>query len=126
MCTDKFSIGRLIKVHVSSIVNEAIKTISSQFFFFYEKILSVQKAPKPNHPLRSFCAHKKTVAFIDFCSLIFAFVGWFWLICVFVRSKSFFKKNKLALNCLDSLIYYTTTNKCKDFDIVNIFVNEKP
>ena len=28
---------------VSSIVYEAIRTISSQFFFFYEKILSAQK-----------------------------------------------------------------------------------
>ena len=45
MISDKsFLIGRLIGVHVSSIVNEAIKTISSQFIlFFYEKNLSAQK-----------------------------------------------------------------------------------
>ena len=26
------------------------------------------------------------------CTLVCVFVGWFWLICVFVRSKSFSKK----------------------------------
>ena len=50
-------------MYPSSIVNEAISTISVLFFFFYEKILSVQKAPKPKtnyfDPLRSFCAGKK-------------------------------------------------------------------
>ena len=46
----------------------------------------------------------KTVAFVVFCSLILVFVGWFCLICVFERSISFRKnKNKLALNCPDSL-----------------------
>ena len=32
MCTNKFSIGELIGVHVSSIVNEIIRAITSQFF----------------------------------------------------------------------------------------------
>ena len=54
---------------------------------------------------------QKTVAFVVFCLLIFVFVGWCWLICVFVRSKSFRKKkNNSAWNCIDSLIYYTTNN----------------
>ena len=44
MCTNKFSIGGLIGVHVSNIVNDVIRTI---LIFFYEKILNVQKR-KPN------------------------------------------------------------------------------
>ena len=52
----------------------------------------------------------KTVAVVVFCSFIFVFIGWFWLICNFVSSKSFRKKkiNKQAWNCLNSLIslYY--------------------
>ena len=52
------------------------------FFFFYEKVLSVRKAPKPKtndfHPLRSFGTRKKllplllSVCLILFCLLIFA------------------------------------------------------
>ena len=43
MCRNKFWIGGLIGVHVSSIVNEVIRTILSLFIFFYRKILSAQK-----------------------------------------------------------------------------------
>ena len=43
MRTNKFSIGWLLRVHFSSIVYEAIRTISSVFIFFYEKILDAQK-----------------------------------------------------------------------------------
>ena len=86
--------------HNSSIVNEPITTISSHFIYlfiyFYEKILSVRKAPKPKtnyfHLLGSFCASKnRFLCCFSFAFLVF--VGWFWLICVFVRSKSFRKKN---------------------------------
>ena len=74
-------------------VNEAMKTISNQSTFFYEKILSTQKAQcKTNNfqPLRSFWAQK-----------IVAFVGSFlfcWLVCVFARSKPFRKKKKESQN----------------------------
>ena len=43
--TNRFSIGGLIGVHVSSIVFEVIRTVSSKFFF-YENILRAQKAQK--------------------------------------------------------------------------------
>ena len=42
MRVNRGSIGGLIRVHVSSIVNEVIRTISSQSIF-YEKILCAQK-----------------------------------------------------------------------------------
>ena len=59
-------------------------------------------------PLRSFCA-RKNVAFVVFCSLVFVLLVGFGLICVFVRSKSFRKKNnKPAWNCPNNLIYYNT------------------
>ena len=82
-------------------------------FFFYEKILNAQKAPKHKrndfYPLRSFCGEKIVVAFLVFCSLIFVLLVDFCLICVFVRLTSFLKtKNKQAWNCPNNLIYNTT------------------
>ena len=49
MRTNKFSIGRLIGVHVSSIINEVIKTISSQFILFYKKIFAYKNANQTKH-----------------------------------------------------------------------------
>ena len=43
MCANKFSIGELIEIHVSSIVNEVIETI---LIFFYEKIFEHKKSTK--------------------------------------------------------------------------------
>ena len=44
MCTNKLSIGGLIGVRVSSIVNEAIRKISNLLiFFFLQKSLNVKK-----------------------------------------------------------------------------------
>ena len=45
MRTNKFSIGGLIWVHISSIVNEIIRAILALFIisFFYENVLSAQK-----------------------------------------------------------------------------------
>ena len=67
-------------MYPSSIINEAISTISILFyffFFFYEKILSVQKAPKPKtnyfDPLRSFCARKKPLPLLFTLLLPFLF-----------------------------------------------------
>ena len=43
MRTNKFFIGGLIGEHINNIVNEVIRTISSQLIFFYEKVLNAQK-----------------------------------------------------------------------------------
>ena len=72
--------------------------LSRQFFFEKRKINNFP-------PLRSFCA-PKTVAFVVFCFLVFVLLLGFCLIWLFVRSKCFLQKN---WNCLDSLIYYTTS-----------------
>ena len=102
MRINKFLIGGLIGVHASSIVNEAIETISSQFFIFYyyyflRKDFEQKKSTKTQNkrfpPSWKFLCVQKTIAFVVLCSLIFVFVGWFWLICTFVCSKSFHKKN---------------------------------
>ena len=48
----KFSIGGLIGVHVSSIVNEVISAISNQFIFFLQKDFARTKTqikPKPTN-----------------------------------------------------------------------------
>ena len=123
MCTDKFSIGELIGVHVSGIVNELIRTISSQFsffFFFCKKILSVQKAPKPKtndfHPLRSFCASENLLPLLFFVHLfLFLLVG-SGLIYLFVHLKSFRKK---IINWLEIVVITS-------FTILLILVFSKP
>ena len=66
-------------------VNEAIRTISSFFFFCYEKCLSVQKASnlkvKDCHRLRSFYVLPKTIA----CCFLFAYFCFCWLVLVEVQ-----------------------------------------
>ena len=53
----------------------------------------------------------KTIAFDVFCSLIFDFVGWFWLIYVFVCSKSYRKKKKNRFEIVLIASIHTTTNR---------------
>ena len=65
MRTNKFSIGGLIGVHISSIVywgyQDNFKPVYL-FIFFNEKISRAQKEIKPKtndfHPLRSLCVQK--------------------------------------------------------------------
>ena len=85
-------VGGLIRIHVSSIVNEVIKTVSSQFFFlrkYFERTKAYKRKITNFASLRRFYVRK-----IVFCSLVCVFVGWviFGLIYVFVCSKSFCKK----------------------------------
>ena len=63
------------------------------FFLFLQKDFEHTKSIKDFRPLKNFYAPKKTVPIVVFCLIIF-FVGWFWLICVFVCSKSFSKKTQ--------------------------------
>ena len=75
-------------------------------------ILSVKKASKykTNYflPLRSFCVCEKMLPTLVFCLYNFVLLVSFCFWHVFVHAKSFHKKNKLAWNCPDNLIYYTT------------------
>ena len=52
MCINKFSIGKLKGVHVSSIINEGIRAISTSFFF-NKKISHAQKAQKAHIPTKT-------------------------------------------------------------------------
>ena len=78
--------------------------LSRQFqvcLFFYEKKLSLKKAPKGKinnfPPLKSFCA-QKIVAFNVFYLLVFVLFVGFDLICVFVCLKFFRNKKKKKNN----------------------------
>ena len=77
---------------LSCIVNEALMTISSQFFFFTESYWAYKKASKSKTnnfpPLTSFYA-KNIVVFVVFCSLDYVFVGWFWFDLLFCMLKIF-------------------------------------
>ena len=49
------------KTKISSIVNEVITTISSQFIFFFEKILNAQKGKSnQNQPTKTKISEQKT------------------------------------------------------------------
>ena len=107
----KFCINFCVKLilHLaSSIVNEVIRTILSQFIFFLRKHFERNKSTKTqnkNFPtLRSF-AVQIIVASVVFCSHIFVLLVDFYLIYIFVCSKFFRTKN---WTCPDNLIYYTT------------------
>ena len=79
----------------SSIVNEVIKTISSLFIFFYEKILRVKKAPKRKQTtftLLEVFVHAKNCCLYCLVFACFCVVSWFLLVGVFVRLKFFHKK----------------------------------
>ena len=104
MRTSKFLIGGLRGVHVSSIVNEVIGTISSLFiiFFFYGKILSAKKPPKSKLMIFTFL---EVFACTKNCCLYCLVFAFFVLLVGFCLWRVFRKKNKQAWNCPDSLIY---------------------
>ena len=98
MRTDKFSIGGLIGVHVSSIVNEVVRTINAN-------------QTKTNQ----FSLREKLFPLLFFVRLIL----FWWLVLVwfaFLYARNLFvKQNKLVCNCPNNLIYYTTPRITKDW-----------
>ena len=91
MRTNKFSIGRLIGVYVSSIIFEIIRAIS----IFLRKTFELKKALKRKtndfHPLRSFFACKRLLPLLLFCSLLFILLIFAFHV-FFLRSNVFRKK----------------------------------
>ena len=69
MRTSKFSISGLIGVDFSSIVNEAIKTIPSQFIFFLQKDFERTKTQiNQNQPTKTKISERKTTKATGFCA----------------------------------------------------------
>ena len=92
----KMYTNRLAEVHVNSIPNETIRTISSQFNFFYEKISSVQirKSTKTNQQkLKKLTKNNKENGFFSHKNFEEGGNNLFWVLVLFVHSKSF-RKNK--------------------------------
>ena len=91
---------QLIGVHVSSIVYEVIRTISSLIFFFYEKNLNISN---DFHPLRNFCVRENLlpllvfVPLLLFCELVFACDMFMW-------ARNLCVKKRLARNYPNNLI----------------------
>ena len=96
--------------HISNIVFEVIRTISS-LPIFYEKILSVKKAPKRTtnnfYSLRSFCACQKIMSLFFFVHLFLFCWLFFWLWRVFVRLKLSCKK--VIINRLEIVLITSNT-----------------
>ena len=91
MRTNKFSIGGLIGVCVSSIAFKVIRTIS----IFLRKTFELKKALKRKtndfHPLRSFLSCKRLLPLLFFCSLLFILLIFAFHV-FFLRSNVFRKK----------------------------------
>ena len=109
MRINKFSIGRLRRVHVNSIVNEAIRAILNFFVFLFLLFLREQKSIKSIKstksikitktqiskqatflPLDVFYGHKNAAFFVFVCALCF-------FLCVKFCRKKETKKFKIAL-----------------------------
>ena len=98
----------------SSIVNEAMKTISSQFIFFMKRFWARKNANQAKTNQQNKNKQTKNNKGNNFLHIktskrkkVVCFALW----CFLCAQSLFVKKNKLAWNCLDSLIYYTTESK---------------
>ena len=99
--------GDLKWVIVSSIVNEAINTISSRIIFFLRKDFERTKTQINQHqPTKTKISKQKTTKATVFCTHKTVEEGrnrskrveiMFWVLVLFVRSKSFHKKNWLEI-----------------------------
>ena len=68
MRKNKFSIGWLIGVHVSSTVNEVIKTILSQFFFLRKNFKRTKTQIKSKPTNKTKLSKQKTTKATSFCA----------------------------------------------------------
>ena len=115
MCTNKFLIGVLIGIHVSSIVKWGYQDNFKPVYFFYKKISRTQKSPKRKQATFSeVYTHEKllpllfSVCLILFCWLMFACE------CFFLRVKFFREKNINRLKIvLITSFHYSTLNNLK-------------
>ena len=115
--------GRFIK-HWSSTVNEAIKTISSQFIIFFTKrFWAYKKHQNSKRTISTLLEVFMRAVNRCLCCFLFAyfFFFFFWLICVFSRSKSFLKK----INWLEIVLIVSFTillTRQVRIDPVNIYL----
>ena len=115
MCTNKFLIGVLIGIHVSSIVKWGYQDNFKPVYFFYKKISRTQKSPKRKQATFSeVYTHEKllpllfSVCLILFCWLMFACE------CFFLHVKFFREKNINRLKIvLITSFHYSTLNNLK-------------
>ena len=119
MCTNKFSIGELIGVHVSSIVKWCYQDNFKTVDLFFMKRFRVHKkhqiVKQTTFTLLKVCAHKKllpllfSVCLILFCWLMFACE------CFLCVRNFFIKKiNRLEIVLITSLYYTSVCNYFKD------------
>ena len=105
----EYSLSKLFWHFVSSIVNEAIKTISSQFFlfFFTRRFWAYKKHQNPKQMIPTLLEVFVRAKSCCLCLLIFVYVDWFWLICAFALSKYFHKKK--IINWLEIVLIASFT-----------------
>ena len=108
---------------IGSIVNEVIRTISSQAFYFsFRKIFEKAKINKQNKNKQTLNNKGNTKTSKRAKVVCFAFWCFFYAQNFFVK-----KKKKLAWNCSDNLIYYTTEVYilCSISSSVHFFIRQK-
>ena len=125
MCRNKFSIGGLMGVHVSSIVNGVIRTVSNQFIylfiylFFAKKFHVYKNANQTKTNLENKIKRTKNSKSLNFSRIKTSnrgkpkpIIGWFWFDLHFCSRETFSQKNKLVWNCPNNLICYSTAGQC--------------
>ena len=115
MCVIKSLIGGSRRVHVRSIVNEVIRTISSLFILFLWNDFAHTKTCHKQKPTNKTKLNKQKVTKAN---IFYAHKNFyeeenrlFSILMIFYAQNLFIKKNKQAWNCPDNLIYYTTLMK---------------
>ena len=98
-------------MHITSIVNEIIRTTSNQFFFLrkdfaHTKHKSKQKEPILSH-VEAFMLENLLPMLFVVCLILFCWLVLVWFAFLYARNL-FIKKNKLVWNCPNNLIYHTS------------------
>ena len=138
MRINKFSINGLRRVHVSSNVNEAIKTSSNFFFFFFTRRFSHARKEHKTHiseqkqKRQHFYVHEKHLRGGKSLVCLFASLWFLCFLCFFVclkfsRKKKKQKKFKIVLmvsfTLLLLLLYKMTT--CLRRPATTFFISQK-
>ena len=111
MRTNKFSISRLRGVHVSSNINEVIRTIWIPFIIFFKEYFTRARSAKRQTsdflPLKCFFMRIKMLSFLGVFACLFD------VLCFLCVWNLLVKKKK---NRPDSLVYITT--------LLNVYFND--
>ena len=121
VCTNKFWIGGLIGVHLSSIVKWGYQNnFKPVCLFFLRKELHAQEAPKCKinvfHPLRSFCARKLLPLLFSVFPFLFCWLVLVWFTFLYIQdffAKKIIKWLEIAMTKSLTILHTRVNNNLK-------------